>query len=73
MVLQKAIFLLAFLVLGANAGSIFLFAPFLSKSVTITFVPLIKELAHRGHQVCGYTFVFTIDQSFVYIIIHILG
>ena len=34
-----------------EAGKVFLFAPFLSKSVTITFVPLVKELADRGHQV----------------------
>jgi hypothetical protein len=35
----------------SDGGSVLLFAPFLSKSVTITFVPLLKELASRGHQV----------------------
>jgi hypothetical protein len=54
MVKLKSIFvvlLLSFWATDADAGSVFLFAPFLSKSVTITFIPLVKELASRGHQV----------------------
>jgi hypothetical protein len=48
------IYLLVFIFLiigGAEPGKVFLFAPFLSKSVTITYVPLLEELANRGHQV----------------------
>jgi len=37
--------------LGTESGKVFLFAPYLSKSVTITFIPLLEELARRGHQV----------------------
>jgi hypothetical protein len=47
-------YLLVFILLiigGAEPGKVFLFAPFLSKSVTITYVPLLEELANRGHQV----------------------
>ena len=45
------VLLVAGLTPATEAGKVFLFAPFLSKSVTITFVPLVKELANRGHQV----------------------
>jgi len=43
--------LLLLIIAGAESGKVFLFAPFLSKSVTITYVPLLEELANRGHQV----------------------
>jgi hypothetical protein len=35
----------------AESGNIIFFAPFVSKSITITYSPILKELAKKGHQV----------------------
>jgi hypothetical protein len=54
--------LLIVMIVGVESGKVFLFAPFISKSVTITFVPLLHELANRGHQVktifCFWSLIF---------------
>jgi hypothetical protein len=34
-----------------ESGKVLIYAPFIAKSITITFAPLVKELARRGHQV----------------------
>jgi hypothetical protein len=45
-----------FVVLGSlvrvtECGNILFFGPYVTKSHTITFQPLLKELANRGHEV----------------------
>jgi hypothetical protein len=36
---------------GGESGKVLLFAPFVSKSMVITYSPILKELAKKGHQV----------------------
>ena len=35
----------------AESGNIMFFGPFVSKSMVITYTPILKELAKKGHQV----------------------
>jgi hypothetical protein len=49
---RSVFFFLLLLLSGvAESGKVLFFAPFVSKSMVITYKPIMKELAKKGHQV----------------------
>ena len=50
---SRILFAFAALLLAgvAESGNIMFFGPFVSKSMVITYTPILKELAKKGHQV----------------------